>query len=144
MVHEQFMDYLESNNLINDSQFGFRQKRSTQLAVTLFLDTVRAKMDKGLLTGAVFIDLSKAFDTVSHSNLLNKLQEFGVQSVEMEWFAKYLFNRSQVVNYNGSLSEKFQLTSGVPQGSILGPLLFILYINDVDDRLNCAKYYKVC
>ena len=59
MVHEQFMDYLESNNLINDSQFGFRQKRSTQLAVTLFLDNVRAKMDKGLLTGAVFIDLSK-------------------------------------------------------------------------------------
>jgi hypothetical protein len=60
----------------------------------------------------------------------------------MEWFANYLFNRSQVVNYNGSLSEKFQLTSGVPQGSILGPLLFILYINDIDDRLNCANIIK--
>ena len=79
MVHEQFMDYLESNNLINDSQFGFRQKRYTQLAVTLFLDNVRAKMDKGLLTGAVFIDLSKAFDTVSHSNLL--ICQLPVQSV---------------------------------------------------------------
>ncbi|CAB3993279.1 Hypothetical predicted protein [Paramuricea clavata] len=139
IVHDQLMNYLEINHLINDSQFGFRPKRSTQLAVTLLLDKVRANMDKGLLTGMVFIDLSKAFDTVSHSNLLNKLTRFGIKSYELEWFTNYLFNRSQCVSFDGSLSEKFKVTSGVPQGSILGPLLFILYINDIDDHLISAQ-----
>ncbi len=85
-------------------------------------------MDKGLLTRAVFIDLSKAFDTVSHSNLLNKLTSFGIRSYELEWFTNYLFNRAQYVSFDGSISEKFQVTSGVPQGSILGTLLFIYHI----------------
>lgn len=142
IVHDQLMNYLETNHLINDSQFGFRPKRSTQLAVTLLLDKVRANMDKGLLTGMVFIDLSKAFDTVSHSNLLNKLTRFGIKSYELEWFTNYLFNRSQCVSFDGSLSEKFKVTSGVPQGSILGPLLFILYINDIDDHLIGAHIIK--
>ncbi|CAB4021048.1 Hypothetical predicted protein [Paramuricea clavata] len=142
IVHDQLMNFLETNHLINDSQFGFRPKRSTQLAVTLLLDKVRANMDRGLLTGMVFVDLSKAFDTVSHSNLLNKLTRFGILSYELEWFTNYLFNRSQCVSFDGSLSEKFKVTSGVPQGSILGPLLFILYINDIDDHLISAQIIK--
>lgn len=93
------MDYLESNKLLNDSQSGFRPRRSTPLASALLLDKIRANMDKGLLTGAVFIDLSKAFDTVSHSNLLNKLQKFGAKSVELDWFTNYLFKRTQFVSY---------------------------------------------
>ena len=90
----------------------------------------------------VFIDLSKAFDTVSHSSLVNKLITFGIKSYELQWFTNYLLNRSQCVSFDGSMSEKFKITSGVPQGSILGPLLFILYINDIDNHLTRAHIIK--
>ena len=94
---------------------------------TLLFDNIRTYIDGGNLVGAVFIDLTKAFDTVSHGTLLGKLHEYGITGIENEWLTNYLFNRSQVVNINGIVSNSQPLLHGVPQGSILGPLLFLLY-----------------
>ena len=100
-------------------------------------------MDDKKLTGAVFIDLSKAFDTVSHAKIISKLPSFGILGVEKHWITDYLFNRLQIVSYKGSLSSEASVTCGVPQGSIIGPLLFILLLNDLPDQLehcSCVKY----
>ena len=143
VVHTQLKDFLESNDLINDDQFGYRQRRSTELASTLLLDNIRKEVDKGNLVGAVFIDLRKAFDTISYSVLINKLPSFGVMNDELEWMIDYLFNRNQKVELNKQESDVFKLLTGVPQGSILGPLLFIMFFDDFQDCIkncNVIKY----
>ena len=87
------------------------------------------------MTGAVFIDLRKAFDTVDHARLLSKLPIYGIKNKELCWFESYLFGRKQIVSYDGALSEIQAISCGVPQGSMLGPLLFTLIINDIDKDL---------
>ena len=103
------------------------------------LDNIRQHVDEGNLVGATFIDLSKAFDTISHSNLLKKLPQYGICDKERRWFTDYLFHRSIVVSYGNSLSSKREILARVPQGSILGPLLFILFFNDITDVVDTAK-----
>ena len=139
VVHKQLMDHLERNSLLFKHQFGFRSKRSTELAVALVTDFIRKEADKCSLTGAIFIDLSKAFDTVSHSNVLNKLPSFGICGNELMWFTDYLFNRTQVVHCNGFSSEAVPISCGVPQGSIIGPLLFLLQFNNVHKVLKHSQ-----
>ena len=134
-VHHQLLEYLERNKLLSLHQFGFRQKRSTQLATILFTDCIRQSVDKGKLVGAIYVDLSKAFDTLSHSRLLSKLTTYGIMDSSLTWFTNYLFERQQFVNYDGVISEKQFQTVGVPQGTILGPLLFLMYYNDLTDCL---------
>ena len=99
-------------------------------------------VDEGKLVGATFIDLSKAFDTISHSNLLRKLPQYGICDEELGWFKDYLFHRSVVVSYGSCLSDKQDILTGVPQGSILGPLLFIIFFNDITDMIEVAKIVK--
>ena len=142
IVQKQLMNFLDENKLLSTRQFGFRAKMSTELAATLLLDDVRKNVDKGKLVGAVFIDLSKAFDTISHSKVLTKLPSYGIDGKELRWFEDYLFNRPPQVSYNGVLSEPQHLKSGVPQGSIIGPLLFVLFFNDITDAIetNVIKY----
>ena len=91
------------------------------------------------MTGAVFIDLSKAFDTVDHARLLSKLSIYGIKDREMSWFSSYLFNRKQYVAIDGQSSEMQPISCGVPQGSILGPLMFILLINDIESILKLCN-----
>jgi hypothetical protein len=132
--------YLEQNNLLKDCQFGFRQNRSTEQATTLFTDKIKRKVNEGKLVGTVFIDLSKAFDTLSHAKIITKLQSYGVSSVELQWFQDYLFNRTQFVQFGDVLSQGESVRCGVPQGSIIGPLLFILFYNDFS---SCLKHSEV-
>ena len=125
------MAHLECHNLLFEYQFGFRPNRSTELAVTYFTDFIRKEADNGKATEAVFIDLTKAFDTISHSIMLSKLSRYGVSDMELQWLTDYLFLRKQIVHFNGVLSEPNPINTGVPQGSILGPLLLLIFFNDV-------------
>ena len=138
-IKTQLLAFLETNNIFTDSQFGYRQQRSTKLASTYLFDDIRKCIDQGEMVGAVFIDLTKAFDTISHGLLLKKLQEYGINGIELDWFSSYLFNREQIVCLEQSFSKTEKITSGVPQGSILGPLMFLIFFNDFPICLNRCK-----
>ena len=130
---------LENNNLLSSRQYGFRKGRSTELATTLLLDDICKEVNECKIVGAVFIDLSKAFDTLGHSILLSKMKSYGITSIEFDWFSDYLFDRKQVCFYEGESSEVFKVKCGVPQGSILGPLLFLIHFNDFSDIVKHSK-----
>lgn len=134
-VHHQLTSFLEEKGLLSKFQFGFRKQRNTEQAATLFMDSIRKNMNAGKMTGAIYVDLSKAFDTLSHKQIIANLSRYGITDVEKELFIDYLFNRKQQVSYLGELSPFESVTCGVPQGSILGPLLFLISFNDVSDSL---------
>ena len=132
----QLTDFLETNNLLSPRQFGFRKNRSTQHAVTQLVDHIRENIDKGKLTGALYMDFRKAFDTVNHACLISKLPYYGIHDNELKWLSDYLFNRRQTVYVDGTYSEFKHITHGVPQGSIIGPLLFVILVNDLHLKLH--------
>ena len=117
-------------------QFGFRKGYSTEQAILELTDTLKKAMDKKLVTCGLFLDFSKAFDTVNHNILLSKLYHYGIRGSPSKWFENYLSNRTQFVKIGNTKSNCETITCGIPQGSILGPLLFLLYI---DDLPNCSN-----
>ena len=118
-VHRQLYHYLQQHNILSLYQCGFRKCHSTEFAALSFADTIRRSIDQGQLTGAVFIDLRKAFDTGDHGELLDKLTTVGVIGPEHEWFTDYLRNRTQVVEFHGVTSNPEGVPIGVPQGSVV-------------------------
>lgn len=130
-VANQLTSFFESSNLFNVNQFGFREGRSTTDCIVRFLDMMYAGLDRREKPVGIFLDLSKAFDIVCHEFLLLKLERYGVRGNVLNWFASYLTNRSQYVNIGITNSVSHNINVGVPQGAILGPLLFIIYTNDV-------------
>ena len=131
VVFIQVYKYFVDNDLLYKGQYGFRKLHSTELAALEFTDKIITHLDQGKLPLAIFLDLSKAFDTIDHSILLKKLHYYGVCGTALNWFKSYLSNRKQYVQFNDSVSSLQTITTGVPQGSILGPLLFIIYMNDI-------------
>ena len=122
--------FIEKYGLLSDHQYGFRSNRSTSLAVIDFVENISTAIDEKQPSIGVFIDLRKAFDTIDHSLLLQKMERYGIRGVTHNWLRSYLNNRFQYVNINNTESHLRRVTCGVPQGSVLGPKLFILYLNE--------------
>ena len=131
LMYKRLRSYCEKNSIFFSSQYGFRDNCSTQHAILDILNKIQSKIDAKLFSCGIFIDLKKAFDTVDHSILLRKLNHYGVRGIINSWFSSYLSKRSQSTQIGSTVSDKEEIVCGVPQGSVLGPLLFLIYVNDI-------------
>ena len=141
IYHSRLMSYLEDNHILTDKQGGFRKNNSTINTVANFTHEIYSAVNNHEISLTTFIDFSKAFDTVNHEILLAKLKLLGIKNNNFSWLENYLTDRKQCTLVAGTTSEFMKITCGVPQGSILGPLLFLLYVNDMPDVVKDSSIY---
>ena len=137
LMHKRLDFFLEQYNCYYPFQFGFRLNYSTNSALMSIVENIRTQLDNGEFAAGVFVDLRKAFDTVDHRILIQKLEHYGVRGISKKWFSSYLANRKQFASIGNCNSTTKTILIGVPQGLVLGPLPFLMYINDLH---KCVKY----
>ena len=142
LMCKRLYTFLNNNNVIYNFQFGFRQQYSTSHALINITENIRKALDGGNTGCRVFVDFQKAFDTADHQILLAKLNHYGIRGLSNDWFKSYLSNRNYSTSINGFDSSLAAINCGVPQGSVLGPLPFSLYMNDLNQAINFCKVHK--
>ena len=138
---KRLTNYIERREILYKGPFGFRSKHSTVQAVISITDKIQRAIEDGLFSCGIFLDLSKAFDTVNHQILITKLEHYGIRGITKDWFISYLENRKQFVSIGSSVSDELVVPCGVPQGSVLGPLLFLLYMNDFNNSSKVFDFH---
>lgn len=134
LVCKQLLNYIEKYKILNEFQFGFGKNRSTEQSIIEISECLKKSIDNNLFTCGIFLDFAKAFDTVNHQILLDKMQKYCIRGIPHQGFTSYITDRKQYVQFDAKSNMK-TITTGIPQGSLLGPILFLIYINDIT---NCT------